>query len=294
MSTIDDIRAVERLMQTLDENPHLMEAVRSRIFTRELLELPRTVARLTELVDQIAGQLAQLTDRVDRLAERVDRLAERVDQIAEQLAQLTDRVDRLTERVDQIAAQLAQLTDRVDRLTERVDQIAEQLAEFAAKADRRLENLERLQDDIGVVKGLATDGLAQRVAPAIALTMNLRLTKNLSGEDLSAMLSGQDLSGVSHSQLESFLLADLIMETTDSDGRMLYVAVESSYTADERDTRRAIRNAGYLTRFTGAPARAAITAVRADWNIDDLIASGAVHWYKMPERLLQGGGNVVP
>lgn len=231
MSTIDDIRAVERLMQTLDENPHLMEAVRSRVLTRELLELPQTVVRLTERVDQIADQLA--------------------------------------------------------RLTERVDQIAQQLAEFAAKADRRLEKLERLQDDIGVVKGLATDGLARRVAPAIALEMDLRLTKNLDGEDLSAMLSGQDLSGISHNQLESFLLADLIMETTDSDGRMLYVAVESSYTADERDTRRAIRNAGYLTRFTGAPARAAITAVRTDWNIDDLIASGSVHWYQLPERLLQ-------
>ena len=273
MATIDDIRAVERLMQTLDENPHLMEAVRSRILTRELLELPQTVVRLTERIDQIAEQLAQLTERVDRLTERVD-------QIAEQLAQLTERVDRLTERVD--------------RLTERVDQIAEQLAEFAAKADRRLENLERLQDDIGVVKGLATDGLARRMAPAIALAMNLRLTKNLDGEDLSAMLSGQDLSGIAHSQLESFLLADLIMETTDSDGQMLYVAVESSYTADERDTRRAIRNADYLTRFTGAPARAAITAVRTDWNIDDLIASGTVHWYKMPERLLQGSGNVIP
>ena len=159
-------------MQTLDENPHLMEAVRSRILTRELLELPQTMARL---------------------AERIDRMAEQMD----------------------------------------------------------------------------------------------RLTKNLDGADLSAMLSGQDLSGISHSQLESFLLADLVMETTDSDGRMLYVAVESSYTADERDTRRAIRNADYLTRFTGAPARAAITAVRTDWNITDLIASGAVHWYKMPERLLQ-------
>ena len=168
------------------------------------------------------------------------------------------------------------------------------MAEFVAKADRRLENVELLRDDIGVLKGLAIDGLARRVAPAIALTMNLRLTKNLDGEDLSAMLSGQDLSDISPSQLESFLLADLIMETTDSDGRVLYVAVESSYTADQRDTRRAIRNAGYLTRFTGAPARAAITAVRTDWNINDLIASGAVHWHEMPERLLRGSGNVAP
>ena len=246
MATIDDIHAVERLMQTLDENPHLLEAVRSRLLTRELLELPQTVARLAERVEQLA-------DRMDQLADRMDQLA-----------------------------------DRMDQLAERVDQIAEQLAEFAAKADRRLENLERLRDDIGALKGLATDSLARRVAPAIALAMNLRLTKNLDGSDLSAMVVGQDLSGISSSQLESFLLADLIMETTDSDGRTLYVAVESSYTADGRDTHRAIRNAGYLTRFTGAPSRAAITAVRTDRNIDEQIASGAVHWYRLPDRLLQG------
>ena len=246
MATIDDIQAVERLMQTLDENPHLMEAVRSRILTRELLELPQIVARLAERVDQITGQLATLTERVDQLTERVDQLTERVDQIVEQMAQLTGRVDRMAEQ------------------------------------------MERLRDDVGVLKGFATDGLAQRIAPAIALAMGLRLTKNLNGADLSAMIDGQDLHGIAHGQLESFLLADLIMEATDGDGRTLYVAVESSYTADARDTRRAIRNAGYLTRFTGAPARAAITAVRTDWDIDELIESGAVHWYKLPERLLQG------
>ncbi len=143
-----------------------------------------------------------------------------------------------------------------------------------------------LRDDVGTLKCWATHNPAHRVAPAIALAMNLRLTKTLDGKDLSAMLSGQDLSGISHAQLESFLLADLIVEATDSDGRMQYAAVESSYTADEFDTRRAIRNAGYLTRFTGTPACAAITAVRTDWNIDDLIESGAIHWYKMPQRLL--------
>ena len=224
MATIDDIHAVERLMQTLDDNPHLLEAVRSRVLTRELLELPQTVARLAE------------------------------------------RVDQLTERVDQIAEQMAQLTDRVDRF---------------------LAQMERLRDDVGTLKGWATDNLAHRVAPVIALAMNLRLTRNLDGADLSAMIADQDLSGISNSQLESFLLADLIMETVDGDGRTLYVAVESSYTADDRDTRRAIRNARYMTRFTGQPARAAIAAVRTDWEIDEQIASGAVHWYKLPERLLQ-------
>ncbi len=293
---------VEELMQVLDANPHLLEGMRSRLLTRELLELPETVGRLalridqnaeqltqlTERVDQIAEQLAQLTERVDQLTERIDRLTERVDQIAEQLAQLTERVDRLTERVDrltervdQIAEQLAQLTERVDRLTERIDRLTE-------RVDQNTYQLERLRDDVGELKGLATDSLAPRVAPAIANAMGLRLIKNLDGADLAALIAGQDLSGIDQDSLESFLLSDLIMEASDENDQTVYVAVESSYTADDRDTRRAMRNAGYVTQFTGLPARAAIAAVRTDWNIDDQIAQGAVYCYRLPPRLLRG------
>ena len=65
MTTIDDIRAVERLMQTLDENPRLLEAVRSRVLTREVRELPQIVANLSLRVDRIAEQPAQLAERAD-------------------------------------------------------------------------------------------------------------------------------------------------------------------------------------------------------------------------------------
>ncbi|CAI8049590.1 hypothetical protein GBAR_LOCUS27307 [Geodia barretti] len=216
---------VEDLMQVLDANPHLLEGLRSRLLTRELLELPETMARLASRVDQIAAQMAEITERADRLIQRMDRTAEQ---------------------------------------------------------------LGRLRDDVGTVKGMATDGLAHRVAPAIANAMELRLTKNLDGADLSALTAGQDISAISQNALESFLLSDLIMETTDGDGQTFYVAVESSYTADDRDTRRAIRNAEFMTRFTGQPARAAIAAVRTDWDIDAQIASGAVYWYRLPARLLRG------
>ena len=65
MTTIDDIRAVERLMQTLDENPRLLEAVRSRVLTQEVRELPQIVANLSLRVDRIAEQPAQLAERAD-------------------------------------------------------------------------------------------------------------------------------------------------------------------------------------------------------------------------------------
>jgi uncharacterized protein YoxC len=256
---MDDIRAVERLMQTLDENPHLMEAVRSRMLTRELLELPQTVVRLTDRVDQIAEQLAQLTDRVDRLTERVD-------QIAEQLAQLTDRVDRLTERVDQIAEQLAQLTERVDQLTERMDRRFDQVA-----------------NDLTRIKERAAVDTTKEQSHVIASVLGLRRQFYLHGNEVIDLARHQDTTDISTGDLTSFQRADLIMEATDASGELHYIAVEVSFTADERDTRRAIRNAAYLTRFTGRPAHAVVAAYRHDREIQPTIDSGQILWYPLDE-----------
>ena len=49
MTTINNI---EDLVRILDENPEWLEAVRTRLLTRELLELPQVVADLTQRVDQ--------------------------------------------------------------------------------------------------------------------------------------------------------------------------------------------------------------------------------------------------
>ena len=245
IATMDDIRAVERLMQTLDENPHLMEAVRSRMLTRELLELPQTVVRLTDRVDQIAEQLAQLTERVDRL---------------------TDRVDRLTDRVDQIAEQLAQLTERVDQLTERMDRRFNQVA-----------------NDLTRIKERAAVDTTKEQSHVIASVLGLRRQFYLHGNEVIDLARRQDTTDISTGDLTSFQRADLIMEATDASGELHYIAVEVSFTADERDTRRAIRNAAYLTRFTGRPAHAVVAAYRHDREIQPAIDSGQILWYPLDE-----------
>ena len=215
---------VEELMQVLDANPHLLEGLRSRLLTRELLELPDTVSRFA------------------------------------------DRVDRLTERMDQF-------TETVDRLAE--------------STDRRLEALERgirrIQDDVGDFRNMMASNAVLKNATAIANSLGLRRTQNLSQDDLLNLVEGQDIADIPRNEWDSFLIADLIMEATD-DAQTCYVAVEASYTADERGTRRAIRNAGYTTRFTGLPAHAVIVAARTDRRIDELVESGEVHLYRMPER----------
>ena len=109
----------------------------------------------------------------------------------------------------------------------------------------------------------------------------------MSQREIGDLFYHVDTSDITHNELDSFLGADLIIKAEGPDGGTHYIAVEASFTADERDTRRAIRNAGFLTRFTGMPAHAVVAARRIDNRIRPVLESGAVHWRELSEEDLQ-------
>ena len=228
MATIDDIQAVERLMQTLDENPHLMEAVRSRILTRELLELPQLFAQLTERVDRIERQLTQLIDQVQKLTDSVFELA-----------------------------------DRTDR------------------------RFNRLADDLTWLKDVGAATIAAKQAMSISEDLGLEYEKQLSQPEVRNLIRDHDTADIAPGDLRSFRTADMVIEATDAAGQLHYIAVEVSFTADQRDIDRPIRNAGYLTRFTGKPAHAVVASVRTDRRIDEFTNLGQIHWHQLRERSAQ-------
>ena len=235
MATIDDIHAVERLMQTLDENPQLLAAVRSRVLTQELLELPGKVAALSETVAALSETVAALSETVAALSETV----------ASMDARLAGRIDQIVERMDR-----------------RFDQVSE---------------------DFTCLKDVGTITATKEQAHVIAEVVGLRSQRYLQGNEIIDLSRSQDTSDIQRGDLISFHRADLIMEATDDAGELHYIAIEVSFTADRRDTRRAIRNAAYLTRFTGRPAKAVVAAMRIDWEIQSVLDSGRVVWYRLTE-----------
>jgi hypothetical protein len=115
----------------------------------------------------------------------------------------------------------------------------------------------------------------------IAEGMGFQCKGILMRADLVQMLIHSERDDIPHGDRQSFFRADLVVEATDSDGTMHYIAVEASYTADQRDTSRAQRNAALLTRFTGHPAHAAIASVRNVREIQSLIDDGTVYWHAL-------------
>ena len=215
IDTIDDLIAL------LDRNPQWLDTLRSRILTRDLLELP---ARFAELVEQHIA-------------------------------------------------------------------LREEVRRFIAATERRFDLLEaktdRMMDGLGILKGAHARNEAVEEASTIARDLGLRRTKTLTRDDLWELTDRADTTAIDRADLRSFRRADLILEATDEAGAPCYVAVEISFTANGRDTTRALRNAEFLTRFTGRRAYAAVSGLRRDDRIKDSIDAGAVFWHQLDPEIME-------
>ena len=187
---------------------------------------------------------------------------------------LTEELINLPARFDRFAAKTEQFIDEQRQFNARID-------DFVVRTDRRFA---RMEGDISDMKDDFGMGRVTKDVEGIAHDMGYKFVRRLGSSDLLAMVTSNDTSDLQIGDLRSFRVADLIIEANDEDGAVHYIAMEISFAADERDTRRAIRNAGFLTRFTGRPAYAAIASMRNDYRIQDVIDSGQVYWHRMDDR----------
>ena len=231
MHLMTSFNNIDDLLRILDENPQLLDAVRARVLTRELLALPETVARLTERVDQIAVRLDQLTERMDQLAHRMDQLAESQEIIKNDIG--------------------------------------------------------AMRTQMGDIRGRIVYDITRNEAPLLANDLGLNYVATLSRRELLNLTQNIDTGDIDPNDLKSFHRADAVIQATNPDAETVYIAVEASFTVNGRDTSRARRNAGYLTRFTGIPAIPAVAGVVIDHHIRDALTSDQLFWYEIPLGDLQ-------
>ena len=185
-----------------------------------------------------------------------------------------EKTDRFIENTEQFIDEQRQFNDEQRQFNDRVEG-------FMVRTDLRFE---RIEDDISNMRGEYARNSAVGEAADIAEDMGFRMLRTLTMDDLRELLRTSDTTGIATSELQSFRRADLVIEAADVDGVVHYIAVEISNAADERDTRRAIRNAGFLARFTAQPAHSSIASVRNDYRIQDTIDSGQVYWHALADR----------
>lgn len=100
------IDTIEDVVRVLDDHPEWLEALRVRLLTRELLELPQRLAEFIETANQ----------RFDRVEGRLDRIEERLDRIEGRQDRVEGRLDRIEGRQDRAETLLGKLIDNVGNL----------------------------------------------------------------------------------------------------------------------------------------------------------------------------------
>ena len=180
-----------------------------------------------------------------------------------------------------LGEELLQLPERFAQFAAYVNDFIESQKETNARVERRLQ---QITDDLGDLKGHVAGRIAREMADDIAERLGFELVEALNGQDLRRMLRQHNPSDIDPGTRRSFYQADLVGRVLDQDGNELYLAAEASYTADLRDADRAVRNAEFLTRFTGIDAVAVVASRQNDHAVQELVDDGGVRWFEFSQR----------
>ena len=248
----------EEFLRLLDRDPEFRQQVRRYILSAELIELPEHFAAFVSSVNEFITEQRETNARQREVNTRVE-----------------GRLDRIDERLDGIDGRLDGIDGRLDRMDGRLDRMDGRL-------DRMDGHLKTLTDDMGILKGNVVSRATRDHVDSILSLLDLEYVNILHRRDLVAMLGRATNIPMGHRQ--SFYRADLMLQAVDADGTTHYVATEASYTADRRDTDRALRNAEFLTRCTGCPAHAVISSVKNDHEVQSQVDAGTVSWYQLTDK----------
>ena len=278
------IHTIEDLIRVLDENPQWAEALRARLLTRELLELPETVAALAATVAELSREFREFAKTT---GDRLSSLEEGQQELRADVTELRADVTELRADVTELRADVNELKIGQQELRADVNELKIGQQQLRTDVDDLKRGQARLQDDVGFIKGRFIYDIVRGDAGVIASEMGFALAHSLTRADLMNITRLQETTDIPRGDMQSFHRADLIMQVTDSENRPHYIAVEASFTVNGRDSRRALRNAELITRFTGQPAHPALASVRSDQDIRQLFESGQLYWYEISSEDVQ-------
>ena len=254
------IHTADDLIHLLNENDEFRQAVRRHVLSDELIQLPERLAKFETRVESFIGEQQQFNDEQRQFNERVNRRFDSIDKKLEEQRQFNKEQHQFNEEQRLFNEEQRLFNEEQRQFNQRMET---SIGELRGKVARYVVGVHFLEISDGM--GFHFKGLLTRL-------------------DLGQLIFQRkptETADIPQNDRRSFFRADLVIEVTDSAGALHYIAVEASYTADQRDTSRAQRNAAILTRLTGHPAHAAIASVRNVREIQPLLDDGTVYWYAL-------------
>ncbi len=274
-----------RFLQTLQEDAQFRDEVRSLLLPRELLELPERFAQFAAFVTAFIERQETLNQTFQDFITEQREFNERQEKFNERQEKFNERQEILNQSFQDFMTEQREFNQRQEEFNQRQEEFNERQEGFNQRQERFNQ---RTEDTLGILKGNAARRLLNDSFEAILDTFRLDFVGFLYRNDLVRMARRSGLSKeVNVGQRQSFYRADMVLEGIDEHGNTHYIVAEASFTADSRDSDRAIRNAGFLTRMTGHVAHPMVASVFNDRAVQELVEVGTIHWLQFDPKELE-------
>ena len=293
-------------LQTLQDDAQFRNEVRNLLLARELIELPERFAQFASFVTTFIERQEKFNERQETLNQSFQGFITEQREFNERQEEFNQRQEGFNERQETLNQSFRdfiteqrgfnqrqeEFNQRQEGFNQRQEEFNQRQEEFNQRQEgfnQRQEGFnQRTEDTLGILKGNAARRLLNDSFETILDTFRLDFVSFLHRSDLVRMARRSGLSKeVNVGQRQSFYRADMVLEGIDEHGDTHYVAAEASFTADLRDSDRAIRNAGFLTRMTGHVAHPVVASVSNDRAVQELVEVGTIHWLQFDPKELE-------
>ncbi len=176
-----------------------------------------------------------LTEELLRLPQKFDKFVE------EEFRPLAKRVERLEEGQQRLEGRVERLEEGQRRLEEGQKRLEEDVAILKKKVSK-------LEIDVGSLKGDNLERKVRERAPAYFGKL-FRRVRVVPIEDWAQRLEDAEENGIiSEEQREDAISLDLLVRAKTLDGRDILLAVEVSYSLEDKDAERALRRAEVFSK----------------------------------------------
>lgn len=235
------INNFQDILDAMERDPSLRDALRRYVLTDEILALPAQVKALTDAVEALVRESREL---------RAD-------------------VGELRAGQEQLRADVGELRAGQEQLKADVGEIREELVEIRT-------NVGRLGGDVSHLMGTDYEGIAARIAARLVRrelgltrpTVVMRGRGDTETPPLPEVEQAAETGNITWQEADDLAMADVIVSGTNQDGAAVFVVAEISITVQERDRVRAHRRAALLEKATG------VTTIPVVIGVDEETSAG--------------------
>jgi septal ring factor EnvC (AmiA/AmiB activator) len=177
------------------------------------------------------------------------------------------------------------VVDRLDGMQGDITEIRNDITEIRNDITEIREDITEIRNDMGQVKGGHARAEVVARAEIVAMELGFEYLRQVTPTELYRWSKAAPV-GTEASDLRSFQRADLVIEALEG-AELVYLTVEISYTVDNSDVNRALRNATLLRQITSHRAEAVIAGAAMRPSVQEAITQGNVKWFPTKSGILE-------